>query len=194
MLLLMTESYRNGALLSSNSWGPSGKPCGYDLQTRQVDVGVRDADPNAAGNQSLTYVLAIMDGKGGTSTQGTPDEAKNIFTIGATKMQTSDGAQILQIDDLAFITAHGPACDGRTIPHLVAPGCYVDSSVTTSGYAVVDWCGTSMACPQVSGAIALFIEYYRRLFPGLPNPSPALIKAAFTAVAHDLAGHLEGGA
>lgn len=48
-------------------------------------------------------------------------------------------------------------------------------------------CGTSMACPQVAGGIALFVEQYRNVY-GL-DPSPALIKASFTAVASDLAGN-----
>ncbi len=187
MLLLMTDSYNNGASLSGNSWGPSGSPQGYDNDTMQVDIGVRDADPNAPGNQPLSYILSIMNGNGGYQTQGTPDEAKNIFTIGSTKMQTSGGAQILEIDDLSSNTAHGPCLDGRNIPHLVAPGCYVDSTVTGSGHGLM--CGTSMASPHVSGAVALFIEYYRTLF-GV-DPSPALVKAAFLPVAHDLAGHLD---
>jgi subtilisin family serine protease len=186
MLLLMYESYGNGAALSGNSWGPSSYPQGYDNDTMQVDIGVRDADADAPGNQPFSFVLSIMNGNGGVSTQGTPDEAKNIFTVGSTKMQTRGGAQILAIDDLSSNTAHGPALDGRKIPHLVAPGCYVDST-TTGGYTTM--CGTSMASPHVSGAVALFIEYYRSLF-GV-DPSPALIKAAFLPVAHDLAGHLD---
>ncbi len=186
MLLLMTDSFNNGASLSGNSWGPSGSPQGYDDDTMQVDIGVRDADPNVAGNQPLTFVLSFMNGSGGTSSQGTPDEAKNLFNIGSTKMQTSSGAQILQIDDVSSNSAHGPALDGRTIPHMVAPGCSVDSSVP-GGYGTM--CGTSMASPHVSGAVALFIEYYRGL-PGYDaDPSPALIKAAFLPVSHDLAGH-----
>jgi serine protease AprX len=189
MLFLMTESYRNGASLSGNSWGPSGTPRGYDNHTMQVDIGVRDADPDAPGNQPLTFVLSIMNGNGGTSTQGTPDEAKNIFTIGSTKMQTSSGAQILAIDDLSSNTAHGPCLDGRKIPHMVAPGCYVDSTTTTSTHTLM--CGTSMASPHVSGAVALFIQYYRSRPEYTVDPSPALIKAAFIAVAHDLAGHLD---
>ena len=44
-----------------------------------------------------------------------------------------------------------------------------------------------MASPHVSGAVALFIEKYRGMF-GI-DPSPALIKAAFLPVAHDLAGN-----
>lgn len=189
MLTLMRESYNNGALLSGNSWGPSNDPLGYDNDTLQVDIGVRDADAYSPGNQSLSFVLSVMNGYGGTSTQGTPDEAKNIFTIGSTKMQTWSGQQILAIDDLSTNTAHGPALDGRTIPHLVAPGCYADSTTLTSSWTLT--CGTSMASPQVSGAIALFIQYYRSL-PGYElDPSPALIKAAFLPVAHDLAGHLD---
>jgi hypothetical protein len=188
MLLLMGESHGNGATISGNSWGPSSTPQGYDNDTMQVDIGVRDADPNTPGNQPLAYVLSIMNGYGGVQTQGTPDEAKNILTIGSTKMQFSNGSQNLNIDDLSANTAHGPALDGRTIPHMVAPGCYVDSTVPLSIHSTM--CGTSMASPHVSGAAALFVEYYRTLSGGA-DPSPALIKAAFLPVAHDLAGHLD---
>jgi subtilase family protein/putative Ig domain-containing protein len=189
MLLLMTDSYNNGASLSGNSWGPSGSPLGYDNDTRQVDVGVRDADPGAAGNQPLSFVLSFMNGNGGTSSQGTPDEGKNMFTIGSTKMQTTGGAQILQIDDLSSNSAHGPALDGRKIPHMVAPGCNVDSTVPTNTYGLL--CGTSMASPHVSGAVALFIEYYRGLPDYATDPSPAMVKAAFLPASHDLSGHLD---
>ncbi len=185
--LLMKESVLNGAVISGNSWGPSGTPLGYDLDTRLVDIGVRDADPGSPRNQSLTYVLSIMNGYGGTSTQGTPDEAKNAFTIGSTYMQYYDGTQRTYINDLSANTAHGPALDGRLIPHLVAPGCYVDSSLMNSLYGVM--CGTSMASPHVSGATALFVEQYRNQFG--EDPSPALVKAAFLPVAHDLAGSLD---
>ena len=184
LTVLMQDSVANGVLISGNSWGLAGTPQGYDADTRKVDVGVRDADLTHAGNQSLTYVLSIMNGNGGVSSQGSPDEAKNIFTIGSTRMQTSAGSQILAINDLSANSAHGPALDGRNIPHLVAPGCYVDSTLPTDSYGTM--CGTSMASPQVSGAAALFIQYYRGL-TGV-DPSPALVKAAFLPAAHDLAG------
>ena len=184
MTLLMTESYRNGASASSNSWGPSGNPQGYDIDTLEVDIAVRDAEPNEAGNQQFTYVLAIMNGNGGTSTQGSPDEAKNIITVGSTKMRTSSGSQYTAINDISSNSAHGPCLDGRIIPHIVAPGCSVDST-TSSSYGLM--CGTSMACPQVAGGVALFVEQYRNEYD--EDPSPALIKAALTAVATDLAGN-----
>ncbi len=189
MLLLMTHSYNNGASLSGNSWGPSGTPRGYDANTRQVDVGVRDADPNASGNQPLSFVLSFMNGNGGTSTQGTPDEGKNLLSVGSTKMQTSGGAQILAINDLSSNSGHGPALDGRKIPLMVAPGCQVDSTVPTNSYGLL--CGTSMASPHVSGGVALFIERYRSLPDYSADPSPALVKAAFLAVCRNLAGFLD---
>lgn len=185
MLRLMTDSVRNHAVMSGNSWGPAGTPRGYDGDTRQVDVGVRDADPDAPGDQPLNYVLSFMNGGGGTSSQGTPDEGKNMLTIGSTWMQDSSTVQNPDIDDLSSNTAHGPALDGRSIPAMVAPGCDVDSSISASGYGLL--CGTSMASPHVTGASALFVEYYRNQFG--TDPSPALTKAAFTAVAKNLTGH-----
>jgi subtilisin family serine protease len=186
MLLLMGESRANGATMSSNSWGPSGSPRGYDNDTMQTDIGVRDADPGTPGNQPLTYVLSIMNGYGGTSSQGTPDEAKNLITVGSTKMQLSSGAQILDINDLSNNSAHGPALDGRLIPHLVAPGCRVDSA-TLTGYGLL--CGTSMSSPHVTGTAALLVEKWR--ISNGADPSPAMIKAELTVTAHDLAGNLD---
>ncbi len=72
----------------------------------------------------------------------------------------------------------------------MAPGCHVDSTIPdfAGGYDFQLVCGTSMAAPQVSGAAALFTQYYRRL-PGVTgDPSPALVKAALLAVARDLHG------
>ena len=184
MTQLIYDSHANGAVASSNSWGPSGSPQGYDIDTLETDIGIRDADPDTPGNQQFSYVLAFMNGNGGTSSQGSPDEAKNIFTIGSTKMRTGGGAQDLNINDLSSNSAHGPALDGRTIPHMVAPGCQVDSTYPGSSHDLL--CGTSMACPQVAGAVALFVQQYKDTFE--TEPSPALIKAAFTAGALNLAG------
>ena len=93
--------------------------------------------------------------------------------------------QYTDIDDLSSNSGHGPALDGRAVPALVAPGCSEDSAASATGYDLM--CGTSMASPQVTGATALFVERYRAAQG--QDPSPALVKAAFTAVARNLTGH-----
>jgi len=195
VLQLMTDSVSNGALVSNNSWGTASSAAGrgYDIDTMLVDIGVRDADPLRPGNQPLVYVLAVDNGGGGVSTQGAPDDAKNAFIIGATKGIAFTGNPDSDINSLSDMTAHGPALDGRTVPHMVAPGCWVDSTYPDwgEGYLHHTLCGTSMAAPQVSGAIALFTEYYRNLPGYTEDPSTALIKAAFMPVAHDLEGNAD---
>jgi subtilisin family serine protease len=184
MLLLMRESAANGAYLSGNSWGPAASPRGYDANTRQVDVGTRDTDPELPGDQPLLYVLSIMNGNGGTSTQGTPDEAKNVLTVGSTNSQASTGAALTSWRSLSSNSGHGPALDGRLIPHVVAPGCRVDSTTPSSAHGLQ--CGTSMASPHVAGAMGLFAQAYRQRAGQLP--SPALAKAYAVASTVDLFG------
>lgn len=184
MLLLMRESAQNGALLSGNSWGPAGSPRGYDGDTRQVDVGTRDSDPQRPGDQPLTYVLSIMNGNGGLSSQGTPDEAKNVISVGSTRAQLNSGMGDVHWQSISMNSAHGPALDGRQLPHLVAPGCSQESTSMNNSYELK--CGTSMASPHIAGALALFAERYRNNFKSLP--SAALSKAALIASTHDLHG------
>jgi serine protease AprX len=184
MLRLMRTSRLNGAVLSNNSWGPSATALGYDLDTRLVDVGVRDADGEAYGNQPLGYVLSIMNGSGGSQSQGTPDEALNIISVGATKLRTAGGVLQSNYDDIASVSAHGPCLDGRLLPDLVAPGCFI---LSPSGSASWDYtCGTSMAAPQVAGALGLFTDYYKSSVSLGRDPSPAMSKAAVLLSARDL--------
>lgn len=187
MLLLMRDSQANGAVLSSNSWGPSPVPLGYDLDTRFVDQGVRDSDIETQGNQPLGYVLSIMNGNGGYQTQGTPDEALNIVSVGATRLRTAGGNLTNQYNDVSSVSAHGPCLDGRLLPDIVAPGCYILSTYNESNWSYA--CGTSMAAPQVAGALGLFTEYYRERISFGRDPSPALSKAALLVAALDLEGN-----
>jgi len=193
MLRIFQDSVRSGAVLANNSWGSAGTPQGYDIPTRQVDMITRDADPDTAGNQSILPVWSIMNGNGDVSgscapsSLGSPDEAKNLLAVGSTWLQTSSGNQRSDIFSLSGNSAHGPACDGRRVPHIVAPGCYTDSTVDNSDTAHSStYCGTSMASPVVTGAIAVWVEKY--IDETGAAPSPALIKAVVTAAARNLKG------
>ncbi|HEV3475505.1 MAG TPA: S8 family serine peptidase [Actinomycetota bacterium] len=202
-----TEAQNLGAIVSQNSWGPAGTPQGYDEDTREFDAIARDADPSEPGDQPMALMFSIMNGGGGTSSQGSPDEGKNIFGIGGT--WNRGGANPKTPDDLCFCTAHGPALDGRLLPTLVAPGQQVISTraaqgtlcgIPFLGYSPTEpslevppsplhagCTGTSMASPHASGAYAVFVDWYRDHFGGT-TPSPALVKAAFVNGADDLAG------
>ncbi|WP_394886146.1 S8 family serine peptidase (plasmid) [Mesorhizobium sp. AaZ16] len=82
-----------------------------------------------------------------------PQTAKNVITVGAIN---SDDALITEF------SSFGPTDDGRLKPDLVAAGCQSgDDQAVTSTVPVNDYdgkCGTSMAAPAVSGAIALLME------------------------------------
>ncbi len=196
ILAIFRESVLNGAQLANNSWGLSTRARGYDIPTMQVDMIVRDADPATIEHEPLLPIWAIMNGHGDGQDQcapgslGTPDEAKNLLAVGATDLLDAGGSIIhQQLSDLSIRSGHGNACDGRRVPHLVAPGCSTDNPTAAHDrdHGHLGYCGTSMAAPNVTGAASIFMERYRDLYGRLP--SPALVKAALTAVAVDLVGH-----
>ena len=69
----------------------------------------------------MGFVLSVMNGSGGTSTQGSPDEAKNLLKVGGSGGRGTSTADGPGVDDLCTCTAHGPALDGRLLPDIVAP-------------------------------------------------------------------------
>ncbi len=184
MLTLMAGSVPKQCSHLRQWLGGRSTPQGYDMDGWTSAL---ETPTHFEGQPATRFHPLHHEWGGGVSTQGTPDEAKNVFSVGSTYLQNSDGSQRPNINDISFNSAHGPALDGRNIPLMVAPGYSVDSTVTDSGYALMG--GTSMASPQVTGAVALFYEHYRNLY-GV-DPSPALTKAAFLPVAHDLAGNLD---
>ncbi|MFZ1462493.1 MAG: S8 family serine peptidase, partial [Anaerolineae bacterium] len=94
--------------------------------------------------------------------------------------------------------------DGRLLPNLAAPGVNIISTenrVVTAGGATNLSCatspgnstqhsycsGTSMSTPHVTGAAALFFEFWRLRFGGA-DPYPETVKAAFINATDNLAG------
>jgi serine protease AprX len=195
-----TQAVRDGAIVSNNSWGPSGSPQGYDAATREFDQIVRDADPETEGDQPIALSWSIMNGSGGESTQGSPDEAKNLIAVGGSGARGSRTA-----DDLCTCTAHGPNLDGRRLVDIVAPGQNVVSTRASQGLVCGTAAGgtmpsppspfhgpctgTSFASPHVTGAYAVFVDWFRANVAEdeAATPSPALVKAAMINTADDLA-------
>jgi subtilisin family serine protease len=108
------------------------------------------------------------------------------------------------IQGMAALSSRGPASDGRLRPDLVAPGTWIASlrSSRASNPSPDEWLGqdpgenlgsyymysggTSMAAPQVSGALALVRQAYQQR--GHAAPSAALLKATLIQSARDIPG------
>lgn len=189
---LTRDAKRAGADIGSNSWGDDTQGQ-YDLSAMEFDELVRDADALALGDQP--YILEFSAGNAGPGyrTVGSPAVAKNVIATGASQNDRfdlpmadfaiySDGR-----DAMADFSSRGPCADGRIKPDLVAPGTWIASLRSVYADDNNAWWpisgnymyqgGTSQAGPHVSGAAAVFVQYWRTTHAGA-TPSPALVKAA----------------
>jgi len=197
---LTRDAKRAGADIGSNSWGDDTQGQ-YDISAMEFDALVRDADALTLGDQP--YILEFSAGNAGPNRQtvGSPAVAKNVIATGAAQNDRfnlpieefaiyADGA-----DAMADFSSRGPCADGRIKPDLTAPGSWIAS--LRSVYANDDYAwwpisdrylyqgGTSQAGPHVSGAAAVFVQYWRATHGGA-TPSPALVKAALINSATDM--------
>ena len=101
-------------------------------------------------------------------------------------------------EGMAAFSSRGPADDNRLKPDITAPGTFILStksrSTTSTGWMAYStnsnytyMGGTSMSCPLTAGAAALIIQHLIDN-EGHSNPNSSLVKAIFTASAHDMAG------
>ena len=196
---LTRDATRAGADIGSNSWGDDTQGR-YDTSAMEFDALVRDADALKLNDQP--YILEFSAGNAGPfrQTVGSPAVAKNVIATGATENNRlnlpieefsiySDGP-----DAMADFSSRGPCEDGRIKPDLVAPGTWIASLRSVYANDENAWWpisdnymyqgGTSQAGPHVSGAAAVFVQYYRATHAGV-TPSPALVKAALINSAAD---------
>ena len=197
---LTRDAVRAGADIGSNSWGDDtgGR---YDTSAMEFDELVRDADALALGDQQ--YILEFSAGNAGPlpRTIGSPAVAKNVIATGACQSDRAD----LYIydtgpDTMADFSSRGPCEDGRIKPDVVAPGTWIASLQSESATDLYAWApissryqyqgGTSQAGPHVSGAAAVFVQYYRQTHTNAA-PSPALVKAALINSAVDMDNTVE---
>ena len=193
--VLTHDAVRAGAVIGSNSWGDDTQGR-YDLSAAEFDALVRDADAETPGDQP--YILEFSAGNAGpgTQTMGSPAVAKNVIATGASENDRLD-LYIYDsgIDALADFSSRGPCEDGRIKPDVVAPGTWIASLQSASAPDSNAWMpispnyqyqgGTSQAGPHVSGAAAVFVQYYRETHTNA-MPSPALVKAALINCAVDM--------
>lgn len=188
-------AWRDGARVSSNSWGSAANV--YTPDATEYDAIVRDADPEAPGNQEMVVVFSAGNAGPGGRVES-PGTAKNVITVGAAEgvRGGTDGCGVGpalsdSVFDVASFSAGGPVDDGRIKPDLVAPGTHITGTKSRAdGYRGDGVCidgfpgdrsrltwssGTSHAAPAVAGAAALLVEYLTGQ-RGM-SPSPALVKA-----------------
>lgn len=192
---LTQDAVRVGAAIGSNSWGEDthGR---YDLNAAEFDALVRDADPDMPGDQP--YILEFSAGNAGPSLQtiGSPAVAKNVIAVGASQNDRLNlSTYSTGLDAMADFSSRGPSEDGRIKPDLVAPGTWIASIQSSAATAENAWWaisenyqyqgGTSQAGPHVSGAAAVFLQYYRERITNT-TASPALVKAALINAAADM--------
>jgi hypothetical protein len=196
---LISAAYKDGARISSNSWGSAEN--GYSIDSQEYDSRVRDAVPSQAGNQEM--VICFSAGNSGVERIGAPSSGKNVISVGASenfRKGGTDGCGMRDDDadnaqDIAFFSSGGPLEDGRIKPDICAPGTHVigaasqnpdfDSALVCgpsdtglyfpAGQTLYTWSsGTSHSAPMISGAAALLRQF---LLNRGEDPSAALIKA-----------------
>ncbi|MEZ5065068.1 MAG: S8 family serine peptidase [bacterium] len=133
----------------------------------------------AAGNERDDPDCGIA-ANGGYACIPPPGTAKNVITVGA---HHSDAGHMTPF------SSWGPTDDGRMKPDMAAPGCQAsgDFGITSAQVGGTYWttCGTSMATPVVSGAVALILEDWSAQLPGVPRPATS--KALLGGFADDRA-------
>jgi hypothetical protein len=192
---LTRNAVQAGAVVGSNSWGDDTQGQ-YDLNAMEFDALVRDADADTPGDQP--YILEFSAGNAGPGEQtiGSPAVGKNVIATGASENNRFDFIIYADGQDaMADFSSRGPCADGRIKPDIVAPGTWISSLQSSAATDENAWLGisplyqyeggTSQAGPHVSGAAAVFVQYYRETHNG-KTPSPALVKAALINSADDM--------
>lgn len=122
---------------------------GSDPESRKTDE---------AFTHNILPCIAAGNAGPGSGTVSTPGNAKGALTVGAVYNNNVNG---YVTDKITGYSSRGPQGNGKFKPDVVAPGSYIDSvaSQTANGYAL-DWQGTSMATPHITGIAAGLLGHW----------------------------------
>jgi hypothetical protein len=171
---LNSHYYDYNLFITSTSYS-DGCNAGYTARSQTVDE-------QSADMSSLVHVYSA--GNAGTSNCGYGAGTGWGNITGGHKMgkNTIAVGNLNQVDQLANSSSRGPAYDGRIKPDICAKGTAVTSTIANNLYDT--YSGTSMACPNVAGSLALLYEAFENLNGGAPDAG--LVKAVVLNTADDL--------
>ncbi len=168
----------HGMVLTNNSYGVS-----FDCETNGTyNYSSAQLDDQLYQNPELLHVFASGNSGNGTCNDFPQgyftvlryyQAAKNVLTVGSTN----------ESRNVVSSSSKGPVLDGRLKPEIVGVGSNVIS--TGNAFDYYNSSGTSMACPSVTGSLALLYQRYKELNNNT-NPDGALIKAIACNTADDI--------
>ncbi len=173
----LREHYRRaidlyGIDISNNSWGKVEWHAYKDYCAALDDI-VR------GGLGKPVSVVCAAGNEGAWATIVSLAVGKNVITVGATN---SDDGSIWSWSN------KGPTADGRIKPDVMSAGCEARKGwgvwSTLPGNRYGSGCGTSMAAPSVSGALALLLDDWRAMYAA--DPLPSTLKGILIHTATDL--------
>ncbi len=151
----------------------------YNSNARSSDILMRSY-PNImyvhssgnSGADNTTDCPGILAGPGYKSITGGYKAGKNVITVG----------NLDKGDVINSSSSRGPLNDGRIKPEVVSVGTSVNSTQPNNTFTLMD--GTSMACPAVSGNVAVLMQAYR--VKNNAEPEGSLMKAILMNTSDDL--------
>jgi len=171
----VTADYSTPGIRITSSSYSNGCNAGYTNFARTMDQTSRNLPGLmhvfSAGN-SGTSDCGYGAGAGWGNITGGHKVGKNVIAVG----------NLTRLDVIANSSSRGPAHDGRIKPEVCAVGTQVFSTTDPHEYNLKT--GTSMACPGVSGALAVLYEAYEDITTNAPNGG--LMKALLMNGSDDL--------